>query len=210
MKLTTTSYAILGHLALRPWTMYELAAQMRNNVHYFFPRAESQVYAEPKRLVGHGLARVDKESVGRRARTIYSITDAGRAELERWLAERTAKGPTLEFEGLLRVFLAPLSSESALVDALNRIRDDVSEMLEAVDRVGSEYVAGTAPFQRHAMTRSIVYDFLASYAELADDWARRSIARVEAWPELDDEARHEEAMRIFRSHARAARRRRGA
>lgn len=30
--LTTTSYAILGHLAMQPWTMYDLAAQMRRNV----------------------------------------------------------------------------------------------------------------------------------------------------------------------------------
>ena len=45
MHLTATSYAILGHLAMQPWTMYDLAAQMRRNVHYFFPRAESQVYA---------------------------------------------------------------------------------------------------------------------------------------------------------------------
>ena len=54
--LTTTSYAILGHLALQPWTMYDLAQQMQRNVHFYFPRVESQIYAEPKKLVAAGLA----------------------------------------------------------------------------------------------------------------------------------------------------------
>ena len=27
-RLTTTSYALLGHLSMRPWTTYELAKQM--------------------------------------------------------------------------------------------------------------------------------------------------------------------------------------
>ncbi len=78
MTLTTTSYAILGQLALQPWTMYDLARQMRINLHYFFPRAESQVYAEPKRLVELGLAVADTEMTGKRARTVYRITDASK------------------------------------------------------------------------------------------------------------------------------------
>jgi len=41
MRLSTTSYAILGLLDLRPWTAYELTKHMRRNLHYFFPRAES-------------------------------------------------------------------------------------------------------------------------------------------------------------------------
>jgi len=81
VTLTTTGYAILGHLAMQPWTMYDLAAQMRRNVHFFFPRAESQIYEEPKRLVALGLATATQEANGRRPRTVYAITEAGRAEV---------------------------------------------------------------------------------------------------------------------------------
>ena len=86
--LTTTSYAILGQLALRPWTMYDLARHMRNEIADFFPRAESQVYAEPKRLVALGLATARQEATGRRRRTVYQITPEGRAALTDWLAAR--------------------------------------------------------------------------------------------------------------------------
>ena len=54
--LTSTSYAILGLLSLRPWTTYELAQQMQRALGQFWPRAESKLYEEPKKLVDHGLA----------------------------------------------------------------------------------------------------------------------------------------------------------
>jgi len=54
--LTTTSYAILGLLAIQPWSTYELAQLMKRSMHFFWPRAESNLYAEPKRLVEAELA----------------------------------------------------------------------------------------------------------------------------------------------------------
>ena len=79
-ELTTTSYAILGLLAIRPWSTYELAGQMRRNLHYFWPRAESNLYAEPKRLVEGGFAQAQSQPVGKRRRTVYSITNSRELE----------------------------------------------------------------------------------------------------------------------------------
>ncbi len=42
---TTTSYAILGLLAIRPWATYDLAKLMRRSLQFFWPRAESNLYA---------------------------------------------------------------------------------------------------------------------------------------------------------------------
>ncbi|MEZ5168255.1 MAG: PadR family transcriptional regulator [Acidimicrobiales bacterium] len=78
---TTTSFAVLALLAVRPWTAYELAQQMERSVATMWPRAASVVYEEPKRLVGRGLASARKQYTGRRASTEYTITDAGRAAL---------------------------------------------------------------------------------------------------------------------------------
>src|SRR5687767_10885025 len=86
--LSTTSYALLGQIALRSRTSYELAAEMRRNVHYFWPRAESLVYAELKRLAGEGLVAAERSFVGKRPRTTYAITPAGRTALAAWLGTR--------------------------------------------------------------------------------------------------------------------------
>ncbi len=195
--LTTTSYAILGHLALQPWTMYDLAAQMRRNVHFFFPRVESQIYAEPKRLVALGLAEARTEMTGKRARTVYAITDAGREELGRWLASPMAKGPQLEFEGLLRVIFAPFGKDDDLKSTLLQVREDIGEFLSTAARISDDYAEGRAPFQRYAQYRSIMHDFLYHFVTLVDEWTDRSLERIESWPEQTDEERRAAGVAVF-------------
>src|SRR4029453_15945181 len=56
-KLTTTSYAILGLLAIKPWTTHELVVQVDKSLRRILPRAHSKLYEEPKKLVAAGLAR---------------------------------------------------------------------------------------------------------------------------------------------------------
>ena len=76
--LTTTSYAVLSVLSLRDHSTYDLIRQMRLTMHYMWPRAESNVYAEPRRLVEAGLpprARNGTASAGER-----STRSRGRAE----------------------------------------------------------------------------------------------------------------------------------
>lgn len=208
MNLTTTSYAILGQLALRPWTMYDLAAQMRRNVTYFFPRAESQVYAEPKKLVELGLAEADTEATGKRARTVYRITDKGREELARWLAQPTSKGPVLEYETMLRVMLSPFGRQQDLAATLEQARDDIAGMLDTANRIRDEYLDGRAPFQRHVVHRSMMHDFLASFADLVDEWAERSLARMARWPQQDEAERTAAAIEVIRRKPRRKPRRR--
>src|SRR3954447_17312688 len=95
-QLTATSYAILGLRAVKPWTTYELAQQMQKALGQFWPRAESRLYEEPKKLVAHGLARATSEMVGKRPRTVYAITPKGRRAMAAWVPTAGA-GPVLEF-----------------------------------------------------------------------------------------------------------------
>jgi PadR family transcriptional regulator AphA len=197
-RLTTTSYAVLGLLAMQPWTMYALAREMRRNIRYFYPRAESRLYEEPKRLEGLGLVRSEKTKTGARTTTTYAITQGGRAELRRWLAEPPSKGPTLEFEGLLRVFLAPFGRETDLRRTLDEVRAEISGLIDLAARIADEYEAGAAPFQRYAPTRAMVHDFLSGFALLVDGWAERSLAQIDAWQGMKEAERHAIATAAFR------------
>ena len=120
-SLTTTSYAILGLLAVKPWTTYELAQQMRRALGQFWPRAESKLYEEPKKLVAHGLARATKETTGKRPRTVYSITAKGRRAMAAWVPQPGA-GPVLEFEALVKLFYAEHGTKQDILATLDRVR----------------------------------------------------------------------------------------
>lgn len=87
MRLSTTSYVVLGMIALRgPSTSYDLKRAIGRSVGYFWTFPHAQLYSEPKRLQEAGLLDLDEESHGRR-RKLYTITDAGREALRQWLSE---------------------------------------------------------------------------------------------------------------------------
>lgn len=188
-RRTTTANAILGLLALRPsWPVYELTKQLRRNMRFFWPRAESRIYDEAKALVERGLATAETSVVGGRRRTTYAITDAGREAVRSWLG--TAPGPTaLACEPLLRVFLHDLGDRAQVDRALDQVEADARAILDVGRVVGSEYVAGTAPFQDQVHVRAFVFDFLTNHALMLRGWAERTRATLDRWPDLTPEER---------------------
>ena len=180
-RTATTANAILGLLALRrEWSTWDLTRQLRRNMRFFWPRAESQIYEEAKRLVEKGLARGERSYTGRRPRTTYRITPSGRRALRQWLA--TPPRPTaLECEPLLRVFLADFCSRDQLGVALAQVRADAHAILTVGRTVGAEYLAGTAPFQDQVHIRALVFDFLSHHARMLNDWADRTERVFQQW-----------------------------
>ncbi len=120
-KLTSTSYALLGLLAERPWSAYELAKYMKTSlVTIVWPRAVSRLYEEPKKLLEHKLATAEQQEVRGRLRMTYDITDLGREALERWLNEPAAE-ILVEHESMLKL----LSSNTK---ELNKIQMRINEI----------------------------------------------------------------------------------
>ncbi|MGH9225712.1 MAG: helix-turn-helix transcriptional regulator [Acidimicrobiales bacterium] len=183
-ELTTTSYAILGLLALRPWTTYELAQQMTRALGQFWPRAESNLYAEPKKLVALGLAEASPEPVGKRPRTRYSITPGGRRALAAWMATPPASaGPVLEFEALVKVFFAEDGSKDDLVAAIDGVRDWVEERIAHGAHIPRQYLQGEGPFPERLPWLILAGTFLTEHALAIGRWAEWAAGVVEPWPD---------------------------
>src|SRR6476661_9611826 len=120
-ELTTTSYAVLGLLALKPWTAYELSQQMQRSMTFIWPRAERAIYDEPKNLVAHGLAKSTSEPAGNRPRTVYRITAKGRRALAAWL-EGPSAPPAFESEAMVRATYAEYGDKGALLRTIDSLR----------------------------------------------------------------------------------------
>lgn len=100
---------------------YELARQMQRSTRHYWPRAESKIYEEPKKLVAHGLATATREYTGRRPRTVYAITSKGRKALRRWL-DQPGQPPLVEFEGAVKALFAEQGTKAQLLTTLRSIR----------------------------------------------------------------------------------------
>ncbi len=180
-QLTPTSYAVLGLLGVRPWSSYELTGQMSRALRWFWPRAQSNLYEEPKKLVAHGMARASSEATGRRPRTVYRITPKGRRALERWL-EEPGRGPVLEWEQLLKTFFAEHGTKAAALANL-RAAAEWGDDIEALSvELAQEYLAG-GPFPDRMSQLILTGQFLTEFGDLVSRWARWAEGEVAAWPE---------------------------
>ena len=180
--LTTTSYAVLGLLAIKPWSSYELTQQMDRSLGRVWPRAVSKLYEEPKKLVAHGLARSSTERNGRRARTVYAITAGGRAALRDWLAE-PGEGPALEFEQLLKVFFADSGTTADVLATLAAAQDWAQARSQESLAIGEQYADGRGPFPERAAVLQLTSRFLTDFYLLVGDWAAWAAGIVATWPD---------------------------
>jgi PadR family transcriptional regulator, regulatory protein AphA len=184
-RLSTTGFAILGLLALRPFSAYELAQQIHRGLRYLQPASERNLYAEPKRLAAAGLVRMRREQVGRRSRTIYEITPAGREALRRQLATPPAP-PQLEFEALQRLIFADQGSKQDLLAALDTTSQQVQQLLEDGLQQVRGYQADGGPFPQRLHLIMLFARFSTDFLLLLRDWVALARREVASWPTTRD------------------------
>jgi PadR family transcriptional regulator, regulatory protein AphA len=181
-RLTPTSFAILGLLAIRPWSTYELTKLLGRSVQYVMPRTEANRYQEPKRLVEAGLASADDEMVGQRRRTVYSITPAGRDALEAWL-ERPSRPTQLESEALLKILFGNMAPHETLLARIREVGVE-AEAVEAPWRtIAAEYANGEGLFPERIHINALFWVLLDRWARLRAEWARWAVMEAESWPD---------------------------
>ncbi|MGL6279119.1 MAG: PadR family transcriptional regulator, partial [Gaiella sp.] len=186
-QLTTTSYAILCLLTIRPGSTYELAKRMRRTLHHIWPRAESNVYAEPKRLVAAGLARSESQRIGERPRTLYTITPEGKRAVERWLAAESTPSRH-ESEALVKVLFGNYGTKDDLLRTLRSIAAEASATQEEWRAVASDYDRGAEWFPERVHVNALIFRWVWEQAETNARWAEWAVGQVERWPEVSEPA----------------------
>jgi DNA-binding PadR family transcriptional regulator len=177
---------VLGLLAVKPWTSYELTQQMDRSLGRIWPRAVSKLYEEPRKLVDRGLARTTSEQKGQRTRTLYSITPKGRRALAAWLQQPGA-GPVIEYEQLVKVFFAENGTKTDALNTLNSAQEWARARCAESLAVGEAYLGGGGPFRERLPELQLASRFITDFYLLVLNWAGWATAIVDTWP---DDARH--------------------
>jgi PadR family transcriptional regulator AphA len=178
---------------------------VRRGLGQLWPRAERQLYNDPKRLVDEGYVTATREQVGRRGRTMYSITRAGRAALKRWLA-MPSRPPMLEFEGMVRVLFA----EQGTIKQLHATLQGIADQAEAARTEYAAWAAymvedgGDYPTRMH--TNALAMQFMMGHFTHLIDWANWALDATRDWPDTKTsvETWAAEASAIYRDAARHA------
>ena len=180
-EMTTTSYAVLSILALRDHSTYDIARQMAISMHYMWPRAESNVYAEPKRLVEAGMADAREEWNGSRKRTVYSITNSGRAALHAWLAAPSSAS-RYESEAAVKVFFAENGTVEDMLATIRGLADESAAIIRLYQNIADRYAVseGAYPhrFGLSALAARLLLDQHAATLRWAA-WAQQVVGEWE-------------------------------
>jgi len=156
-------YAMLGLLADRPASGYDLLQRFKTSLANVWPATQSQIYTELTKLADTGLIAVTDE--GPRGRKEYTITDEGLGELQQWLVG--IKPRPVRNDMLLRTFfLGTIAPEQA------------HEYLAWIETRAAQGLADLADLE-HAVDWDD-NDF-SNYGRMAKEWGERYYAMNQEW-----------------------------
>lgn len=87
-KENKSKYAVLGALSICPGSGYDIKKLMEQSTSNFWNESYGQIYPILKQLIEEGLATSHTEKQeGKPERYVYTLTERGTEELQRWLTE---------------------------------------------------------------------------------------------------------------------------
>lgn len=177
---STLGFALLGLLARRERTGYEIAQLMREPIEFFWSARHSQIYPELARLEKAGLVRHTLvRQTERPDKKRYRITPAGRAVLKAWVTSPIADSSSRD-ELTLRTFSIWLADRTKALTMLGAELERHKTLLrrhEEVEHAARKVLRGRGheakQFANYATLRRGV-----SYERHVIDWLRWLLAEL--------------------------------
>ncbi len=148
-------HALLVSLLEKPSSGYDLARRFDRSIGFFWHATHQQIYKVLSRMEQAGWTR-SRLRPGEAApdRREFSVTAAGRAELERWMAEPTA--PDAARDSLLvKMRAASFTGAQALLPELERHRDAHAGQLDRYRSIEARDFSGPLS-QRQALQYQVL------------------------------------------------------
>lgn len=160
-------HGILGLLSEKPASGYDLLATFQETLVNVWPATQSQLYGELNKLAKDGL--IEVSATGARGRKEYSVTEAGAAELHRWIVDVDPVGIGRN-DMLLRVFFLGQVSRSEARAYLEQERYGTEKHAEILQKIEE-----TVDWENGGD--------LAKHGRLALEWGLRFTKMQREWAE---------------------------
>jgi PadR family transcriptional regulator, regulatory protein AphA len=169
MAPTAVTWAILGLLAQRPMSGYDLKQTVDRTIRHFWAASYGQIYPELGRLERAGW--VSGGENGARGRRLYRATAVGRRALLDWLHGEDTR-IELRDESLLRLFFADALPVDEALGLLTARREGYRRMLELLRALDDGSGQPDPPFV------DLVYRWGLDYCEWGIEWCERQERRL--------------------------------
>lgn len=175
----TIQYAILGLLAQKPLSGYDIKKTMQEVPYLYWSGNNNQIYKPLLQLLGQKAVTYETwHREGSPSKKIYSITDEGREMLRQWLLETSPQLPSLKHAFLIQLaFSAPLSTEERN-NLLNRYAQEVELQKLMLEEKKRRSFSATELSQDEVLWE-LGYDYLIQSLEKDLQWVEYVKKRLE-------------------------------
>ena len=181
-------YILLGFLNYGPMSGYDLKGMMDQSTVHFWHAYHSQIYTTLRKLEEEGA--VESETIdddeGKLNRRVYTITEAGRADLLLWLQQPLEELPQVKEELLLKLFFSAQRDKESVLDELRYQRRLHLQKRDYYQQLGANHLAnqieGNRPLARDAQFWQMTLEFGKDYEEMYLRWLEGVIVNVETMP----------------------------
>jgi PadR family transcriptional regulator, regulatory protein AphA len=181
MELSATGKVILGMLAARPRSGYEIKQLVDTSARFFWAASYGQIYPELKNLEDAGLITGTDASQGSRQRTVFKLTAKGRGAAKQWI-DGEAGVFELRDEGLLQMFFAgsiePARTAEIARERAAKAAATAAELRNLQDELDRRHEAA-GPEYRPDPGSLAVLRYGIEMNEWAAEWFERAAADLE-------------------------------
>ena len=171
MQPTAVTWAVLGLLAHRPRSGYDIKVAVDRTIRHFWAASYGQIYPELKRLEEAGWIVGSDAPQGGRARREYRVTAKGRRALVDWLHGEDMR-MELRDESLLRLFFADQLPKEHAIGLLAARGEGYRQMGAYLRSLDDGSGVPDPPFV------DLVYRWALDYCEWGVEWCKRQEQRL--------------------------------
>ena len=168
-RLSRTPYAILGALSHGPKSGYDISRSFERETMFFWSESYGQIYPTLKKLRDQGLVEMERDSRDAGPdRKVYSLTDAGRAQLREWLAQPTHR-VSMRDEAMLKLTVTTPDTHTISLAALEQMMRELGAILARID-AQEDQITGQDISESERIAQRLTVDWSRRYHQAKLDW----------------------------------------
>lgn len=173
-------HGILGLLNYGDMTGYEIMTAFRDSLQFFWSANTSQIYRELQTLKDKGFVQVQKVKQNSKPdKNIFSITDAGKSELQDWLREENYGKHNIGL--LMKVFFSGEITREENIERFRHIQQFCQEYTEGLERgnQAAENYGNVIDDKEKTLYWNMTMRFGEKYTRMINEWCEECIEELE-------------------------------
>jgi DNA-binding PadR family transcriptional regulator len=167
---SSTTYAILGLLTIKPMSAYELVKFSKETIGFFWNESYGNIHKNLKNLLDEGWVDLLQDQSDPRGKKTYAINLAGRQQLGDWLASPPEE-VLLRDELLLKLFVSEQKDLGSVVAFVEREAKQMAEAVAVLEQVAQGIqVVDQDPIRKELWMLTLAYG--KSYAQTRLAWCQ--------------------------------------